>query len=74
MRMHEPYFPEDEALFIIWARDRWGRRSVAAGTLTAMLAAWDAVQDVCPAGELTLQEGSRVVRERRRVTLSIVPN
>lgn len=64
MRFHNPIFPEDSALFIIWAEDRWSRFSLAAGSLVAMNAAWAALQSECPRAELTLQDGARVLQRR----------
>ena len=49
MRIHNPIFPEGSTLFIIWAEDRWGRRSLAAGTFVAVNAAWNALQEEEPA-------------------------
>lgn len=68
MRIHEPIFPENQALYIIWAEDGFiGRRSVAAGCLTAMLAAWQAIQGEFPNEELTMQNGSRVMHRRSKL-------
>lgn len=65
MRMHEPIFPEDRALFIIWCHPRHGERhSIAAGTFEAVEAAWGAVQWLYPGDRLTWQQGARVMRER----------
>lgn len=64
MRMHEPIFPEDMALYIIWASSSAGRSSVAAGGLAAMKAAWEAIQMDYPRDTLTLQHRARVLRER----------
>ena len=64
-RMHEPIFPGDRALYIIWCDDCQGERySLAAGHLNAMLAAWDAMEDYSPRDRLSLQFGSRVLRSR----------
>lgn len=64
-RIHEPQFPTNRALYIIWCESKvWGRFSVAAGSHTAMAAAWDALQDQQPQDLLTLQDGARVLRRR----------
>ncbi|VDS07935.1 hypothetical protein PARHAE_01115 [Paracoccus haematequi] len=64
-RIHTPDFPEDFALYIIWA-ERPGRRqtTVAAGCLAAMDAAWSAIQDRYPDEELRLQQGALVMQRR----------
>lgn len=65
MRIHEPIFPEDGALFIIWCKPAFGAPfSVAAGGLRAMQAAWHAVQDDYPQDDLTLQNRARVLLRR----------
>lgn len=65
MRFHEPKFAEGVALYIIWRKSPEGERaSVAAGTLTAMLGAWEAIQDKHERDELTLQSGARVMHRR----------
>lgn len=65
MRIHEPHFDETAALYIIWASNPWTRmESLAAGSFTAMKAAWDALQSERPQDRLTLQHGARVLRER----------
>lgn len=65
MRIHEPRFDPSVALFIIWRRPReGGMEAVAAGSLRAMRAAWDAVQQDHPRDDLTLQQGARVLMER----------
>lgn len=65
MRIHEPRFPSDSALYIIWCEGRdTPRYSLAAGSLRAMEAAWEAVQQDCPRATLTLQERSRVLAMR----------
>ncbi|QDA35648.1 hypothetical protein E4191_15845 [Paracoccus liaowanqingii] len=65
MRIHEPYFPPDRALFIIWCNPRFGQRhSIAAGTFEAVHAAWEAVQDHYPNDRLTWQQGARILQER----------
>ncbi|CAM3089756.1 hypothetical protein PANO111632_02535 [Paracoccus nototheniae] len=65
MRIHEPIFPEDQALFIIWCDPPHGpRRSIAAGTFEAVDAAWAAIQGLYPRDRLTWQQGARVMRER----------
>lgn len=64
-RIHQPYFPDGDALFIIWAETRDHRRvSVAAGCFAAMDAAWSAVQDRYPDQTLWLQERARVLDRR----------
>lgn len=64
-RIHEPIFPENRALYIIWC-DEWqgDRYSLAARHLSAMLAAWDAMADYSPRDTLSLQCGSRILRTR----------
>lgn len=64
-RIHEPIFPENHALYITRCDD-WQseRHSLAAGHLSAMLAAWDAMADYSPRDRLSLQFGSRVLRTR----------
>lgn len=63
--MFDPKFEEGVALYIIWARPKSGAmRTLAAGGLRAMLAAWEAVQEDCPTDELTLQHRARVLRSR----------
>lgn len=67
-RMHEPEFPENRALYIIWCDSAmWGRFSLAAGSFSAMVAAWDAVQDQQPSDVLTLQDGARVLHKRTAI-------
>lgn len=64
-RIHEPIFPENRALYIIWCEEWQGDRySLAAGHLSAMIAAWDAMADYSPRDRLLLQFGSRVLRSR----------
>lgn len=55
----------NRALYIIWC-DEWqgDRYSLAAGHLSAMLAAWDAMADYSPRDTLSLQFGSRILRTR----------
>lgn len=70
MRMHEPEFDPTAALFILWRYSPEGSRvSIAAGALTAMNAAWVAVQDEYPRDQLSLQHGARIVRRREPRTL-----
>lgn len=65
MRLYEPIFPEDQALFSIWCEPRFGqRRSVAAGTFEAVDAAWVAVQGLYPDDRLLWQQAARIMRER----------
>lgn len=65
MRIHDPIFPNDRALLIIWCHELGQRPySLAAGTHDAMMAAWDAVQGDCPRAALYLQQGARVIRQR----------
>ena len=64
MRIHNPIFPEGSTLLIIWAEDRWGRRSLAAGTFVAVNAAWNALQEEEPAATLNMQHGARVMQTR----------
>ncbi|SEU03649.1 hypothetical protein [Paracoccus homiensis] len=65
MRIHNPIFPHDTALFIIWAHPPKGEPyTLAAGGLRAMNAAWPTVQDEARDCELTLQHGARVIRSR----------
>ena len=67
--MFEPEFEEGAALYIIWARPKkGGMRTLAADGLRAMLAAWEALQEDCPAKELTLQHRARVLRSRPLLT------
>lgn len=48
-RIHEPIFPQNQAVYIIWC-DEWQGDwyTLAARHLTAMLAAWDAMADYSP--------------------------
>lgn len=63
--IHEPIFPEDRALFIIWCRPPGERLyTIAAGPLNAMKAAWEVLQEEHPRDELTLQQGARVLNAR----------
>ena len=69
MRFHEPKFAEGVALYIIWRESPEGERtSVAAGTLSAMLGAWDAIQDQHQRDELTLQNGAMIMQRRGPAT------
>lgn len=64
-RIHEPIFPDDMNLIIIWCRPRGGRQfSLAAGTFGAMQAAWPAVQEGYTRDELTMQQGARIIQIR----------
>ena len=65
MRFHEPKFAHGVALYIIWRESPEGERaSVAAGTLSAMLGAWEAIQEDHLRDELTLQNGAMIMRRR----------
>jgi len=65
-RFHDPEFPDDLALHIIWAEPQGaGKRwSVAAGTFRAMIAAWPALQDQHKRETLTLQQGALILEKR----------
>lgn len=64
-RFHNPEFPEDLALHIIWAAPPKGPRwTVAAGTFRAMVAAWPALQDQHKQETLTLQQGALILQKR----------
>lgn len=65
---HEPVFPHDRPLYIIWCDEGQGSRySLAAGDFRAMLAAWDVLFDLFEWDRLTLQDGARVIRSREPV-------
>lgn len=56
-RFHNPEFPEDFALHIIWAAPPKGPLwTVAAGTFRAMVVAWPALQDQHKQETPTLQQ------------------
>ena len=64
-RFHDPEFPEDLALHIIWAPPPKGPRwTVAAGTFRVMVAAWPALQDQLKQETLTLQQGALILQKR----------
>lgn len=64
MRIHEPNFPPDSALFIIWAEGLGDRFSVAAGCFAAVNAAWPALANEYPGYRLIMQNGARIMEER----------
>lgn len=69
-RMHEPVFPLNRPLFIIWCEERGGERySVAAGSFASMTAAWWALSRFSPSDTLTFQEGARIPRRRLPVRI-----
>lgn len=62
MRIHEPHFPEDVALFIVWVSDAFGRRSaLATSDIAAARAAWPVLVAQYAGREMTLQHGARVI-------------
>ncbi|MDT1061210.1 hypothetical protein RM190_05015 [Paracoccus sp. CPCC 101403] len=65
MRIHEPHFPDDFALFIIWAVPPDAKQyPVAAGGFKAMQAAWEVIQGDYRWDELSFQHGARVLKTR----------
>ena len=65
MPIHEPKFAPGVALYIIWRESPEGEiAAVAAGTVSAMLGAWDAIQGQHLRDELRLQQGARVMHRR----------
>lgn len=69
MRFHEPEFPEQSALYIVWAEGPSGRRTVMAVTKPGLAyAAWDTLIAEYPRDYLRLQDGARVMREYDPVT------
>ena len=65
--LHEPRFDDTGALFILNRVIPEGGRQItvcASTDLTAVLAAWEAVQDRYFRDQLTLQQGARIMRSR----------